>query len=599
MRLPQRIASARLLVALLVIGLNAALLLHFHDRFWWPPDEGNYAHVAERLLDGEVLHADVQDIHPGYVNFANAAAMALFGRELSSMRYPLALLGVVQSLLLFLVLSRTGILTAAIGATGITALGFLQFLNPSAHWYCLFLVVLLVWVLHATPRAARWRLDVVGAIVMSIVLFRQLSGILVAMGALTWLLLEAGSAGSSTSPGTDDVDPDAASATAHRPWAARTLLVIMLVGLTGYLLRATDVVGWLLFGIWPVVVLLHAIVVTTVANARVFAIVSRLARGAAVAAMPLLAYHAAHGSLGPWYRDVVAAAVGFPGLPFFRSRSYADLIPDAVQALATGDVLASAGVGFWIALAALAATLGVRVLGRLLACRNAAPHVPLPPIACIAVFYAVVSVHYQIPIYLAYTAGVSLAALAAVRRPSGRFAVGGAVLLIAGLYLHAGQPLSRPVGGAPGGERITLVASGTVPRIGLAIEPADVALYGALIALIHREVPPNGSILAIPSNAELYFLSGRRNPFRFFNTALGVTTAGQLQTVLETLEREPPILVFHDPRDKYNTPASRAIMERVRAGYEQLPGLGQMQIYRHPALHAGVAAGPGTPSYAR
>ena len=61
--------------AVLAVASSLLLLLHFHDRFWWPPDEGNFAHVAERILDGEVLHVDVQDVHAGHINFVNAAAM--------------------------------------------------------------------------------------------------------------------------------------------------------------------------------------------------------------------------------------------------------------------------------------------------------------------------------------------------------------------------------------------------------------------------------------------------------------------------------------------------------------------------------------------
>ena len=37
------------------------------------------------------------------------------------------------------------------------------------------------------------------------------------------------------------------------------------------------------------------------------------------------------------------------------------------------------------------------------------------------------------------------------------------------------------------------------------------------------------SIFAVPSNAELYFLTQRRNPFRFYNTALGVRTDADLE----------------------------------------------------------------------
>jgi hypothetical protein len=77
----------------------AGVWWRFHDRFWYAPDEGNYAHVAERLLQGEVLHRDVQDVHAGYVNFANAAALRLFGLDLLSLRYPLAVLSVLQAAL--------------------------------------------------------------------------------------------------------------------------------------------------------------------------------------------------------------------------------------------------------------------------------------------------------------------------------------------------------------------------------------------------------------------------------------------------------------------------------------------------------------------
>jgi hypothetical protein len=26
--------------------ISAAILIYFHDRFWWPPDDGAYAYVA-------------------------------------------------------------------------------------------------------------------------------------------------------------------------------------------------------------------------------------------------------------------------------------------------------------------------------------------------------------------------------------------------------------------------------------------------------------------------------------------------------------------------------------------------------------------------
>ncbi|HUF26794.1 MAG TPA: hypothetical protein VMM18_07425 [Gemmatimonadaceae bacterium] len=571
------------LAALAVLCLNAWLLVAHHDRFWWPPDEGNYAHVAERILDGQVLHADVQDIHPGYVNFANAGALGLFGRELASMRYPLVVLGIAQSLLLFLILRPAGAAAAGVGASAITALGFLQFLNPTAHWYSLFLVVALAAVLHLAPRTARWRLDAVGAIVMTVVLFRQLSGVLLAMGALTWLLLEG-----SDRDGEPPVDR----------LMGRALIAIMIAGLIVYLVRATDAVGWMLFGIWPVLVLVQAARMARAPTAAVVAMLARLARGAAAAAVPLVGYHLIHGSIGAWYQDAIVTALAFPRLPFFETSSYAQLIAAGVRSVASGDPLAIINGAYWALLPLAGAAAGAVLLARLARARAGdAPSAP-PALAVIAVFYAVVSVHYQIPPYLAYTVGLSVAALIVLSGGSRAVTGAAAAFAIVAVVFHAGQPLSRGIEGATAGRRVAVVASESVPGVGLRIEAGEVELYRALVELVRREVPPDQPILAVPSHAQLYFLTGRRNPFRFFNTALGVSGERELEAVLEELDRHPPALVFYDRRDKYNTPQSRAIMERVARTYARLTPLGPFEIYRRPpdALATPVAARGATPS---
>src|SRR5436305_866534 len=91
------------LLAALVLAFDVAVLVHLHDRFWWPPDDGAYAHPAERMLQGEVLHRDVHEAHPA-LHFVNEAALALFGNRLVSLRYPLVAVAAAQALLVFLLL---------------------------------------------------------------------------------------------------------------------------------------------------------------------------------------------------------------------------------------------------------------------------------------------------------------------------------------------------------------------------------------------------------------------------------------------------------------------------------------------------------------
>src|SRR5262249_50305226 len=150
------------------------IIVTYFGTFWWPPDEGAYAYVAQRILRGDVLNRDIQDIHAGYVNFANAAALWLFGEDLLSLRYPLAAMAWLQAALAFVLFRNQGALTAAIAALALTALSTVQFLNPTAHWYALFLAVATIVVLSEMPRGARGRIELVGFLVMTAFLFRQL-----------------------------------------------------------------------------------------------------------------------------------------------------------------------------------------------------------------------------------------------------------------------------------------------------------------------------------------------------------------------------------------------------------------------------------------
>ncbi|MBT5459654.1 MAG: hypothetical protein HOK82_23910, partial [Rhodospirillaceae bacterium] len=87
------------LSAVLIALLATAMVWQFHDQTWWGPDEGAYAHIAERMLKGEVLNGSIYDLHLGLVHFIHAAAFKIFGTSMVGLRYPLALLTVIQCLL--------------------------------------------------------------------------------------------------------------------------------------------------------------------------------------------------------------------------------------------------------------------------------------------------------------------------------------------------------------------------------------------------------------------------------------------------------------------------------------------------------------------
>jgi hypothetical protein len=551
------------------VGMLAVswLLYSYYDRFWYPPDEGNYAHVAQRILDGETLNLEVQDVHPGYISFVNAAALRVFGEDLVSLRYPLVLAGLVQAAVLFLVFPRDDPWRAAVAIAALTALGTIQFLNPTAHWYCLALVILLIAALRTGPQSAG-QLLAAGLLIGAIALFRQLTGFLAGLGGLTFILWQMGERGTH----------------GREALVGRALAIGMAAALSLYLLLKTDISGIVLFGIWPLALLALLAMRPQAHNRDVARIVATIATGVAISTLPLVAYHVWHGSIRAWADDMGPAAVALTRMDFFERSNFGALVAYAAGQIATARDLPSIINGlYWAVLPLLAAVNGmvvVRMLRRGRIDRNA----PLP---IMSVFYAVVSVHFQIPLYLYYSVGLSLASLLwlapHVSPTVARASIAVALLLAAtGVYFQAGQPASRGITGILRGERARGFGEAPLPHSSLRIDPEDARRYRAVVELICRTVPAGDAIFALPSNAELYFLSQRRNAFRFYNTALGVRSDEDLAAVERTLRDHPPRLVTFNREDKYNTPRSWQIMESVKRRYVLLGRFEPFDVYVLP-----------------
>jgi hypothetical protein len=560
----------RSMTALVVVVLISTLLMIvYHDRFWAPADEGKFAHVAERTLLGEALHRDVQDLHAGYINFVNTAAFSLFGLRMVSMRYPLALLTVIQAGLMFLVLRRGGTVTALIGGLALTSLSFVQFLNPTPNWYTLFLAVATIAWLSWNPVRLRRRHIITGCLVGTAFLFRQLSGVFLASGVLVFLLLE--------KPGAGVRGP---------PRLARAMLALIAAGNAWYILRVTDSVGWLLFGVWPLAVVLCAWPRTSRSDREVLALLRDLSLGSLISAFPLITYHLVQGALGHWFRDTFAAAMSIPTLGFMKRPGYLILAIDGWGGFRSGELDRVINAGLYACLLLISAVLGVLLFRGVVRGSHASYH-PLP---VIATFYALVSLHYQLPIYLFFSVGLSLAAVllltaesnAGIRRLTVAVA---AVIAGAALYYQAAMPLTRLLDGIVAGERRFPVTPLPSPVAGIYVDSADAQLYQSLVRLIDRETEPGDTIFAFPMNAELYFLGRRTNPFRFYNTAVGIRSSADLDAVLQVIGCQAPKLVFYDPTDKYNTPASVRIAGTVRTQYEKLAPVPPFEVFRAPTRH--------------
>ena len=551
---------------IVVLSFAMGVLAHYHDRFWYPPDEGAHAYVAELVLNGAVLHRDMQEIHAGYVNFVNAFAFYVFGIDLISLRYPLVVITLLQSCLIFFLLVPRGRSAAIAGAVAMIALTMVQYINPNVNWYCLFLTILIIGILAWIPVSSRWRLETVGFLIVTIFLFRQLTGVFVAAGVLTYLLSETG----------HEIGE-------KRTGLARIVLAISGCGLLWYLVTRVHPFGSLLLGAWPLGVSLWALIRSPASDRKTVRIIGHLSIGGMLAALPLVIYHLSNHSLPDWFDDTFLGALALSDLSYRKAESYAKLILFSLQGAAGLDNLASVLNGlFWIALTLIGPILGYRLVRNLFVSGRDSP--AMHPLPIMAVYYGLVSLDLQIPIYLTYTSALSMAGLLWLTSTTSRRVRLPAFVIFAlsaiGLYYQAAQPVARGYFGIVSGERVELVRSG-LNRASLWITEEEARAYSHVTDLIRRIVDPGEAILAIPQNPEIYFLAERRNPFQFFNSALGIRNQAELESVLNVLETTPPKLVLYWPGDKYNTAYSKEIMNHVRARYEHLQTEYGFEIYRY------------------
>ncbi len=554
-----------LAAALLASGL---LLWHFHDRYWYPTDDGFFAHIAERLVSGEVLHRDVQDIHPGYIHFLNALALRAFGADVVSLRYPLVAAGVLQVLPVFLLMRQRGPLLAATVATAGTAVGIVQFVDPTPNWYSLTLAIVLAWWLHSATPSPR-KLLVAGFIVGTIAMLRQLSGVWAAMGTLTFALWEV------------------PSERGHRVILARAVFLVMLLALCWYLIVSpeTEPGGVLLIALWPLLLLIWSIARTNTSDRATLVTCGWLGAGGALPILPALLYHLVHGSVGAWTADTIFAAFGLTQMPFFGRGWYGVLPLAALYQVVTATSFQEALNGvYWVVLPVLFAVNGALLLrdtvrtGRL-----TGRALPL-----LAAFYAQVSLFFEGPLYLYYSAGLVVAAVAwrtaQNRRSALIVCVPVALLGTVALQFHAGQSRHRTPMQILRGDRITdtwgPARTSGLARARVAMDAGDRDVYREVVEFIRRESSPGDSILVLPNDAELYFLAERRNPTWFYNSAFGLRSRASLARMVDRLGTAPPRLVIFKVGDKYETPLVIELMEHVRSRASFVRKIGDLEFYR-------------------
>lgn len=546
----------------------SAIMFLYHDQFWWPVDEGVYAYVAQRANAGDILHRDLIDLHSGYGNALNALAFRMFGEDLLSLRYPLVAVALLQSLIAFILLRKHGAFAAFAGAVSVSAFSFVQFPNPSANWHALGAFFCLCLCLEALIKGSAMRLVMAGLIVGVCFFTRQLSGVFLALGLICVLLSEAP---------TDKSGP-----------RAPALLIggISFVGLLTYLGSKHDIFGMLWGGVFPL-----GLLALTMLRARIrWSFVGRtsalILAGFVISALPLTVSALWQGSFTYWISDILFTALLINGQDFISQASFLTLLQlSAYYVILGGAIIPVVSGVAWICLVLSVPLVGAATIKRFRQEKT------LPPVAILAVFWAIGALHYQIPIYLLFVLpAVALGVLS--MQPNRAVAIG--ILSLSGwaLAFQAGQPLDRGLHGTVSGERSPENVQSNLPRVSLRIQATDAEQFRELLEAIEAAAKPGEPLMTIPMEPELNFMTGRKSPVRYYGTPLGLRVFSDVEQTIATLDAVAPLVVVHRRQDKYLTPLSQKLLSHVqqRSGPPVVVGL--FDLYRYPATEAAAMSKP-------
>jgi len=561
-------ASRRLLDTFLLLAcliLSFALCWYFHDKGWLRRDAGYYGYVSQRLLEGDILHRDIQVLHAGLINFINTFFLKMSGGDLVGLRYPLIALTVVQSAIGYKLAKGNGYLAAITAVLVLTAFGFLQFINPTPNWYTMFFAIVLAWLLSSQRPDSSRKIILVGFTVGLIFLLRQLSGIYMAIAVTSIIFLK--------NPSIEGVP---------KPVAGRNVLAFLCLGLAIFVLLTGHWVGVILIGSGPTILLLLIALRCRVNGRDATRLILNLCLGSVLAALPLIVYNLRLGNLGNWFNDAILANISLAGMQMFDIYNYLEIPGFALISFIRGDLWALSGLLYWIFLLAVPLLLSVLLIHII---RKSNDTIPVSGI--IACFYSLVSVIFETPIYLSYSTGIVLFALLTLEGLRYERIIVAACIItsVVAILFQAGEN-KQTLKFAATNTRL-LETTNYIPGHSIKVGYEEALKYKKIGQLIDTCTFASDKIFAMPIHPEVYFLSNRQSAFRFLNSGLGLQTNEDVETQIEyVLNSNYPALILHNQVDvDNNSVLGQNLLDGVSHEFSTLGKIDEFTIY-HRSSHS-------------
>ncbi len=514
-----------------LVFLLLAVLIGMASKFTWTNlDDGVYAMMAERMVNGEIPNRDFQSGTLGYDLWVNALAYKLFGQDLYALRVPLVGLFALIGTFLFRKFGAKGLFFGAAVAVFFVAETYLQFINPTRNWYCLGLAVLLFWQLERWSALTTGRLLQIGLIIGVCFGMRHYSGVV--LGIAFTLLMYYRSCFSE--PVADD-----------RSVFAAVLSAIILLGcglfLTAMTYAVFDFLSILIY-LSPLLVLVgYLLLRSQLGSVTLVRQLFTAFGGFLLALVPIVVYQLLFADLTVWADEILAVSFNTLAVnskaPFLYWEYPLFSYLGAIKFDVFYPYLTTA---YWTLLNLIPVTLCVVFIKRIYTGRE------MPAWTILAVVWAYVGLHSQIYMHFAYMIGlttVGLLVLFELRSVIVRTLWSAALLFTSfvGVYFHTFDVKTTGyVSILIGGHTPEQFAYFDHPKIGIYADRRVKESMEEAAQFIRERTSPEDTIFAYPMDPLIHYLAERRSPLRNYNPPLWVVADYQREEAAELFRKYPP-----------------------------------------------------------
>ena len=511
-----------------------SVTLAFLDRGLSLFDDGVYFWLAQRIVAGSVLHADIAASHPGYALYTCAALIRLFGEELLSLRYPLPLLSALLTWALVRIAQPAGTRTQWIVGLVSACLGVAQFITPSAGWYATAFAAAAMAVFSTAQSDSSRKLGLMffaGVLVGIAAGFRQTNGAFAGAGMVLILALSI-SERAAVPVGALQRTFDIGSLF----FAGLLLLLPALSGASGS--------NWLLSA--PVLACLFLAarrIAAGEANLPAPALLTA-SLGAMAGFLPVLLASAAQGALHEFLYDTVVSASIYTTYASNRGSTFYTLATDALELLTFPGIYPKASALYLLLISLLPLTLASAILLH--------PHrLRQPAVAVMVVTSAVFMLNqtvFQGLLYAFFWLPATFGALLLLThgRPFSKVvAVAAGAMSIFALVFHAGR--------LPGAVETAVLSSPayvqtncSLPKCRLRIDPHNNAIWKAQVDDLMLALPRDRPLAILPEGSTFYGLLPNPSPWSIAWIRKGVSRDTDVARLKHEIQETPGTLVAVD-----------------------------------------------------